>query len=87
MRIPCPICGERDRREFYYRGASLALNRPDPDASEDAWAEYVHLRENPAGETRELWYHETGCSAWIVVTRDTVTHVISGAQLAAEVAR
>ena len=29
MRITCPICGERDRREFYYQGAALALDRPD----------------------------------------------------------
>ena len=32
MRIPCPICGERDRREFYYQGDALALDRPEPDA-------------------------------------------------------
>ena len=82
MRIPCPICGERDRREFYYRGAALALDRPDPDAGEGPWDDYVHLRENPAGVTRDLWYHESGCSAWIVVTRNTVTHEILGAELA-----
>ena len=82
MRIPCPICGERDRREFYYRGAALALDRPDPDAGEGPWDDYVHLRENPAGVTRDLWYHESGCSAWIVVTRNTVTHEVLGAELA-----
>ncbi|MFC4669905.1 sarcosine oxidase subunit delta [Seohaeicola nanhaiensis] len=82
MRLPCPICGERDRREFYYRGAALALHRPDPEAGDAAWADYVHLRENPAGVTRDLWYHETGCSAWIVVTRNTLTHEVLGAELA-----
>jgi sarcosine oxidase subunit delta len=81
MRIPCPICGARDRREFYYRGA--ALERPDPQAGDDAWADYVHLRDNPAGEIRDLWYHAGGCGAWLVVTRDTVSHVIRGAELAA----
>ena len=25
MRIPCPICGERDLREFYYKGAAVLL--------------------------------------------------------------
>ena len=87
MRITCPICGARDSREISYRGAALALDRPDPDAGEDAWAEYVHLRENPAGVLRELWYHEAGCSAWIVVQRNTTTHEVLGAELAAEVAR
>jgi len=87
VRITCPICGARDSREFSYRGAALALDRPGPDAGEEPWAEYVHLRENPAGALRELWYHEGGCSAWIVVTRNTVTHEVQGAELAAEVAR
>jgi sarcosine oxidase subunit delta len=84
MRITCPHCGERDRREFYYQGAAVALARPAPDAGEAAWEDYVHLRENPAGVTRDLWYHETGCSAWIVVTRNTLTHEVLGVELASE---
>ena len=28
---------------------------------------YVYLRDNPAGPTRELWYHAAGCRAWLVV--------------------
>ncbi|WP_370400853.1 sarcosine oxidase subunit delta [Sulfitobacter sp. JB4-11] len=82
MRIDCPHCGVRDRREFYYQGAALA--RPAPDAGEAAWDDYLHLRDNPAGETRELWQHEGGCGAWLVVTRNTVSHVISGVVLAAD---
>ncbi len=87
MRIKCPICGERDRREFYYQGAALALDRPDPDAGIDAWNDYVHLRENPAGETRDLWQHDAGCAAWIVVTRNTVTHEVLKTELASELKR
>ncbi|WP_170437154.1 sarcosine oxidase subunit delta [Ruegeria arenilitoris] len=77
MRITCPYCGERDRREFYYRAAAVDLDRPAPDAGPDAWDDFVYLRDNPAGETRDLWYHEGGCGAWIVVTRNTLTHEIS----------
>ena len=87
MRLPCPICGERDRREFYYVGDACAVTRPDPDAGEEAWDRYVHLRDNPAGVTRDLWYHETGCAAWIVVERNTVTHEVIGAELASKVAK
>jgi methylglutamate dehydrogenase subunit B len=76
MRLTCPLCGERDRREFYYRGDAVALDRPAPDAGPDAWDGYLHLRENPAGKTRDLWHHEAGCGAWLVVTRDTVTHAV-----------
>jgi len=86
MRIPCPLCGPRDRREFTYMGAAQALDRPAPDAGNAAWDHYIHLRDNPAGPLDELWYHETGCAAWIVVTRDTTTHDISGAKLASDVA-
>ncbi|WP_422027285.1 sarcosine oxidase subunit delta [Roseovarius sp.] len=86
MRITCPLCGTRDRREFYYKGDAVALDRPDPAAGEAAWDDYVHNRDNPAGPTRELWYHEAGCSAWLVVTRDTRTHEIASVELASDVA-
>ncbi|MEM9128961.1 MAG: sarcosine oxidase subunit delta [Pseudomonadota bacterium] len=84
MRIKCPICGERDRREFYYQGAATVLDRPAEDAGAEAWNEYLHLRDNPCGETRELWFCETGCGVWIVVTRNTATHEILKTELAEE---
>ncbi|MEH6773612.1 MAG: sarcosine oxidase subunit delta [Cereibacter changlensis] len=85
MRITCPLCGTRDRREFYYYGAEDYLHRPASDAAPETWDDYLHLRDNPAGETRDLWYHELGCASWLVVTRNTVTHEISAVELVAEV--
>lgn len=87
MRIKCPVCGERDRREFYYVGDAVALSRPERDADLDVWDDYLHLRDNPAGMTRDLWQHEAGCGAWLVVTRNTVSYVVSDVVLAREVAR
>lgn len=84
MRITCPICGERDRREFYYQGDAIALRRPDADDTPEEWDAYLHLRDNPAGVTRDLWYHETGCGAWLVVARNTVTHEVLGTALASD---
>lgn len=84
MRLTCPLCGTRDRREFYYRGAAVALSRPAPDAGIDAWDDYLHLRDNPAGMTRDLWQHEAGCGAWLVVTRNTVTHEVLDVVCAAD---
>ena len=81
MRIPCPICGERDLREFYYVGDAKIVNRPSPDASADLWNDYLHNRENPAGFTKDLWYHESGCNSWLIVTRNTVTHEVVSAEL------
>lgn len=86
MRIKCPHCGERDRREFYYMGDATALTRPAPDAGPDAWDDYLHNRDNPAGDTSDLWYHEAGCGAWIVVSRNTLTHAVHGTKLAQKAA-
>lgn len=84
MRITCPLCGERDRREFYYKGAAVALERPAPEAGPEAWDDYVFLRDNPAGPAQELWHHANGCGAWLVVTRDTRTHEVLDSRLAGE---
>jgi sarcosine oxidase subunit delta len=83
MRLNCPLCGPRDRREFYYSGSDAYLNRPGPDAPAAAWDDYLHNRDNPAGVTRDLWYHEGGCAEWLLVTRDTVTHEVLGTELVA----
>ena len=81
MRIPCPFCGDRDAQEFTYRGD--AGPQPPAEADGEAMFDYVYLRENPAGSIREHWYHAQGCRNWLVVARDTRTHRISGAELAA----
>jgi sarcosine oxidase subunit delta len=81
MRIPCPFCGERDGREFVYRGDASPV-RPDDGAGEAAFVDYVYMRDNIAGVIAEHWYHAQGCRNWLVVRRDTRTHVISGAALA-----
>lgn len=81
MRISCPLCGTRDRREFYYKGAALA--RPAEGAELEEWHAYVNLRDNAAGALAELWYHEMGCGSWLTVTRNTATHEILDVTLAA----
>ena len=85
MRIPCPLCGERDNREFSILG-DASVKRPDPDGAnaQTAFFDYVYLRDNPAGAHRELWFHEAGCRQWLVVSRDTITHEVSGVVLAAD---
>jgi len=82
MRINCPLCGPRDNREFHYLGAAKLLNRPKGDAGQDAFYDYVFIRDNPAGENRELWHHETGCRAWLVVRRNVSSHEILSVELA-----
>ncbi|HCI08511.1 MAG TPA: sarcosine oxidase subunit delta, partial [Sulfitobacter sp.] len=36
---------------------------------------------------RDLWQHESGCGSWIVVSRNTVTHEVTGAKLAKDIKR
>jgi heterotetrameric sarcosine oxidase delta subunit len=76
MRLSCPLCGDRDLREFTYRGAANLLDRPGEDAGPEAIDAYLHLRDNPAGPNAELWHHAFGCRAWLRVVRDTRTHAI-----------
>ncbi len=92
MIINHPLLGQRDSSEFVYLGDASLLNRPDwkgRDASEtetnsalERFTNYLYSRDNPAGEHRELWYHEQGDRSWLVVTRNTITHEIYKVELA-----
>ena len=89
MRIACPFCGARDAQEFSYLGDASLQQRPDTpagapldDAAHAAWHDYVYLRENPAGEHAEFWYHASGCRQWLKVTRHLRTHESSNVEAA-----
>ncbi|GAB1381621.1 sarcosine oxidase subunit delta [Pararhodobacter sp.] len=84
MLIPHPLLGLRDAQEFTYLGDARLIDRPT-SGNEAELAEYVYLRDNPAGVHRELWFHEQGDRSWLVVTRNTLTHEILGAELARDV--
>jgi heterotetrameric sarcosine oxidase delta subunit len=79
--IICPYCGPRDQVEFSY-GGDATVTRPDPTiVSDEDWAAYMYLRDNPKGPHLEFWQHHAGCRAWIKVLRDTLTHEITGTAL------
>ncbi len=88
MLIDHPLLGPRDAAEFVYLGDASLIERPDwqsENAAEEFY-EYLYLRDNPAGDTRELWFHEQGDRSWLVVTRNTLTHEITKVELARDVA-
>ena len=89
MIINHPLLGPRDAQEFTYLGDASLIDRPDWQADDAAeqFYNYQYLRNNSAGEHRELWFHEGGDRSWLVVTRNTVTHEISNVELARDVAR
>ncbi|NKK77463.1 sarcosine oxidase subunit delta [Rhizobium leguminosarum] len=80
--ISCPHCGARPKEEFSIRG-DAGLARPAPDAGAETWFDYVYLRDNPRGRHSEYWHHSSGCRRWLIVERDTVTHVVHGVRDAA----
>ena len=88
MIINHPLLGPRDAAEFIYLGDAELIDRPDWQDGDAAqkFHDYTYLRDNPAGEHQELWYHEQGDRSWLVVTRNTLTHAISKVELARDVA-
>ncbi len=75
--IPCPHCGQRPKEEFTIRG-DAGVKRPAAGAPQEAWFDYVYLRDNPKGRLEEFWHHTSGCRRWLVVVRDTATHTVYG---------
>ncbi len=84
MIIHHPLLGPRDSAEFIYLGDASLMERPDPKAenAQELFYKYLYLRDNPAGEHKELWYHEQGDRSWLILTRNTVTHEITHVELA-----
>jgi len=78
LHIPCPWCGLRDETEFSYGGQAHIVYPADPHAlSDEEWAQYLFMRENPKGLFLERWVHSQGCRRWFNAQRHTVTHQIS----------
>ena len=84
--LECPNCGPRNASEFRFGGEYKPRPQDPMAAGEEEWVEYLYLRDNPAGVTRELWFHEQGDRSWLVVTRNTLTHEITKVELARDVA-
>jgi len=80
LEIPCPWCGLRDETEFSYGGEAHIVRPKDPYImTDEAWADYLFMRENTRGLYEEQWCHSAGCRRWFPLTRDTVTSRIAAA--------
>ena len=79
LSIPCPWCGPRDELEFRYGGQAHVSYPPDADAlSDEEWAEYLFMRDNPMGWWSERWFHTAGCRRWFNAVRNTATYEVRG---------
>lgn len=76
LRIPCPVCGERDYTEFRYGGDATRTRPRHGTGSQKDWHDYVFVFENPKGPHREYWQHVLGCRQWLVLERNTATNTV-----------
>jgi heterotetrameric sarcosine oxidase delta subunit len=75
--IQCPWCGPREESEYSYGGEAHILRPENPEAvSDEEWADYLFMRQNPSGRHPEQWSHSAGCRRWFNVQRDTNTFQI-----------
>lgn len=84
--IRCPYCG-MDRPEIEFRHAGAAhITRPGPPdrVTDEEWAAFLYLRDNPKGRVAERWRHIHGCGRFFNAVRDTVTDVFVVAYKAGE---
>jgi len=77
LMIQCPYCGEeRPEVEFAYAGEAH-IARPtateQAEMSDEAWSEFMFIRDNIRGEHCERWWHANGCNMFFNAVRDTVT--------------
>ena len=77
--IFCPYC-RTDRPEIEFRHAGAAhIARPGPPdrVTDEEWAAFLYLRDNPKGRVAERWRHVHGCGRFFNALRDTVSDVFA----------
>ena len=76
--IYCPYC-EEERSELEFRAAGEAhIARPAniADITDEEFADYFFLRDNPKGLIFERWRHMSGCGRFFNAVRDSVSDKI-----------
>lgn len=73
--ITCPYCQKiRPEIEFAYAGEAHIV-RPDATLQakmdDQAWAEFLFIRQNTRGLHYERWWHNQGCNRFFNAVRDT----------------
>ena len=53
--------------------------RDETEVSAEVWADYLFMNDAPRGTAREVWVHLT-CGEFFVMTRDTLTREVAGAE-------
>ena len=81
--LTCPNCGVREVTDFALRRRGIgAAEVASPSFRE--LNTYNYFRRNVAGVQREWWFHRSGCRAWFIAERNTVTNEVLMTALPAE---
>ncbi len=72
--LTCPNCGVREVTDFGFGGEISPRPKSRPSFRE--LNSYNYFRRNVAGVQREWWFHRSGCRAWFIAERDTVTNEV-----------
>jgi len=54
---------------------------PIPPPTNEAWSDYIYMRDNKLGVQTEWWYHRSGCGAWFLAERHTKTNIVTNTYL------
>ncbi len=73
LHLRCPYCGADCAETELAPGGQAHLTRRGPEASDEAFADYLFTRENPKGVHLERWRHAFGCGKWFHAARCTAT--------------
>ena len=74
--MDCPNCGWRNVSEFLWGGELNPRPQHGERLSDEAWADYLYMRDNAWGVVREWWCHRAGCGEWFIAERHTKTHEV-----------
>lgn len=77
LQLTCPNCGERNVAEFRFGGEyKVRPQNPEQRQADEAWTDYLYLKQNKLGWQKEWWYHRAGCGRWFLAERHTKTQAI-----------
>ena len=78
LTLQCPYCGVQADETELSAGGEAHLKRFGPGSDDEAFENYLFMRENPKGVHFERWRHSYGCGKWFLAARCTMTLEVFG---------
>ncbi len=78
LTLHCPYCGVDAEETELSAGGEAHLVRATVGDNDEAFEEYLFMRENKRGVHLERWRHAFGCGKWFLCARDTMTLEVYG---------